>query len=249
MSQMQSGLTSIIILTLNAIPFTRECLESVRRFTSEPYELILVDNGSSDGTAEYLQRLTGVKLVRNKTNGGYSRGNNQGIALSQGEYVVFLNNDTVVTADWLEKLLTCLKSDSRIGAAGPKTNSLGNQWQVIKNPPYRNISEMHLFAQGFGASNPAKWKSMPWLSGFCLVTTRRLINQIGGFDERFGLGLCEDNDFCLRIRKAGYRLICAGDTFIHHYQSQTFKENGIDRGKMLHENLKKLRAKWPLNGC
>ncbi|MEW6663328.1 MAG: glycosyltransferase family 2 protein [Bacillota bacterium] len=246
---MGSGFTSIIILTFNALPFTRECIESVRRFTNEPYELIVVDNGSSDGTAEYLQHLTGIKLIRNKTNGGYSRGNNQGIAVSQGEYVVFLNNDTVVTADWLKKLLTCIRSDSRIGAVGPKTNHLGNRRQVIKNPPYRNIPEMHLFAQGFGGSNPAKWENMPWLSGFCLLTSRRIINRVGTFDERFGLGLCEDNDFCLRLRKAGYRLVCAGDTFIHHFQSRTFKENGMDRGKMLKENLVKLRAKWPQNGC
>jgi len=68
---------------------------------------------------------------------------------------------------------------------------------------------------------------------------------VGNFDERFGLGLCEDNDFCLRVRKAGYRLVCAGDTFIHHYQSATFRVNGIDRAKMLQANLARLRAKWP----
>ncbi|KKM08855.1 hypothetical protein SY88_22415 [Clostridiales bacterium PH28_bin88] len=242
---MISGLTSIIVLAHNALPYTRECIESIRSHTPEPHELILVDNGSTDGTAAYLEKVPGARLIKNTANAGYARGNNQGIAASRGEYVLFLNNDTVVTAGWLGKLLKCFKSDPRIGAVGPKTNRLGNMRQVVKNPPYRDMAEMHLFAGRCGPSNPARWETLPWLSGFCLLTSRRILQQVGNFDERFGLGLCEDNDFCLRLRKAGYRLVCAGDTFIHHYQSATFRENGIDRAKMLQANLARLRAKWP----
>ncbi len=241
------GLTSIIVLTHNALWYTRQCIESVRRHTPEPHELIIVDNASTDGTVNYLEKIPGAVLIKSKINLGYGSGNNRGLAVARGEHILFLNNDTVVTAGWLGKLLTCLHSDPKIGAVGPKTNRLGNLRQVVQkaDQKYRDMRELQEFARRFGGSNPAKWEDLPWLSGFCLLSTRHLLQKLGGFDERFGLGLCEDNDLCLRIRMAGYRLVCAGDTFIHHYQSATFRENGIDRGKLLKANLVKLRAKWP----
>jgi O-antigen biosynthesis protein len=105
------GLTSIVMLTHNQLEYTRQCLESIRRLTDEPYELIVVDNGSTDGTVDDLRVMDGVRLIVNEVNRGFPAAVNQGIAASRGSQVLLLNNDTVVTTGWLRRLLDALYCD------------------------------------------------------------------------------------------------------------------------------------------
>ena len=113
---MQSNLVSIIILTFNQLKYTKECVESIRKHTPEPHEIIFVDNGSTDGTGKWLKKLvknnSNYKLIENKKNLGFSKGCNQGIEASSGEYILLLNNDVVVTENWLAGMLECLKQRS-----------------------------------------------------------------------------------------------------------------------------------------
>ncbi len=101
----EHGLTSIVIVNFNQLECTRQCLDSIRRLTDEPYEIIVVDNGSTDGSAEFLSALNGIRLIANNANRGYPPAANQGIAIARGDQVLLLNNDTIVTTGWLTRML------------------------------------------------------------------------------------------------------------------------------------------------
>ena len=119
---------SIIILTWNQLALTKECLASIERHTPEAHEIILVDNGSTDGTLPWLKEQVGGRenyvLIANSENLGFSKGCNQGIEAARGTDILLLNNDTVVTPNWLDGLMECLHSAPDVGIVGPMTNSI-----------------------------------------------------------------------------------------------------------------------------
>src|SRR5581483_6415991 len=112
----------IIVLTYNQLEYTRLCVDSLLRHTPQPFELIFVDNASSDGTVDFLRTIPNSKLVSNHENLGFAGGNNQGLAIAEGDFVVLLNNDAIVTPGWLDALLRPLERDPRLGFAGPRSN-------------------------------------------------------------------------------------------------------------------------------
>jgi O-antigen biosynthesis protein len=214
--------TSIIIPTYNQKEYLRKCIESIRQHTHSPYELIVVDNGSRDGTASYLRSLRGKVRVRyNPVNMGFAGGVNQGLMMAKGTSIVILNNDTLVTHNWLSNLLACLKSDSRIGLAGPVTNNISGEQRVRAS--YKNMRQMQRFARSYNRPDPARWRRSNGIMGFCLILTGETLRKVGYFDERFAIGTCEDVDYYLRIRLLGLDLVIAEDTFIHHYGSVTMR--------------------------
>src|SRR4051812_33695377 len=122
--------TSIIILTCNQLHITHMCLESIRCYTDEPYELIVVDNGSTDETVNYLKSQADVKVILNDKNLGFAKGCNQGMEVATGDTLLFLNNDTIVTSNWLTTMLQVLYKDEDIGVVGPVTNYASGQQQI-----------------------------------------------------------------------------------------------------------------------
>ena len=184
--------TSIVIVTFNQIEFTRQCVDSIRRMTDEPYELIFVDNGSEDGTPEYLETIAGATVIRNLANRGFPAAANQGIAAAVGGQVLLLNNDTIVTTGWLYRLLQAMQSDPKIGLAGPCSNFVGSEQQVEIN--YSNLAGLDGFAWEWGKSHDREVAESSRLIGFCLLLRRAVVDEIGTLDERFGLG-------CLRGRR------------------------------------------------
>jgi glycosyltransferase involved in cell wall biosynthesis len=114
--------------------------------------------------------------------------------------------------------------------------------------PYRDVAEMHRFARQWRDDHRKQWFTTPKLSGFCLLMKRAVYEKIGGLDERFGLGLFDDDDLAERARRAGFELAVAHDLFVHHFGSRTFQGNGIDIGKLLDENAQRFAAKWGDNG-
>ena len=139
MNGYKSLMVSIIILTHNQLEYTRLCIESIYKYTTESYQLILVDNGSTDGTVEYLKSVVSHKssidshkLICNQKNLGFARGCNQGIEEASGSYILLLNNDVVVTDGWLKRMLQCAESDSKIGIVGPMTNFISGPQQDNK---------------------------------------------------------------------------------------------------------------------
>ncbi|SPF55825.1 Glycosyl transferase 2 family protein (fragment) [Candidatus Desulfosporosinus infrequens] len=238
--------TSIIILNVNQLAVTQQCIESIRQNTPEPYELIVVDNGSTDGTVEYLKGQVDIKAVFNSSNFGFGKGCNQGLEVASGDNILFLNNDTVVTVNWLGNMLRLLYSQQQIGLVGPVSNCVSGHQQI--NVTYAELSCLADFAREYCAKNAGGYRRVFRLVGFCLLVKKEVIDQIGGFDEMFGLGNFEDDDFCLRAVQAGFHLMIALDSFVHHIGQVTFnsvREAGFNR--LMEENREKAIAKWGFN--
>jgi GT2 family glycosyltransferase len=247
-SEIRNDLASIIILTFNQLEYTKKCLQSIAQYTSVPYELIIVDNGSTDGTAQFLENYANehvnCKVILNKENLGFAGGNNQGIAAARGDYILLLNNDVIVTRDWLERLIAHIESDENIGMVGPVSNFVSGH-QLVENTGYRkNLNKMHEFAKNHFQNNVGITQDIMRLVGFCLLIKRHVLDIIGGLDENYGNGNYEDDDLCLRSRIAGFRNIIARDVFIHHYGSMTFKGNKIDYTDSLEGNRRRFSDKW-----
>ncbi len=238
---------SIIILAHNQLEHTRLCLDSIRAHTPLPHELILVDNASTDGTAEYFRSFAEqhrkVIVITNRKNLGFAGGNNQGLAAARGDCVVLLNNDTVVTEGWLERMLAALQRHPDIGIVGPMSNYVAGP-QLISDVPYKNLEEMPAFAAEWSRTHAGQAQETGRVVGFCLLARRSVIERIGGLDEQFGSGNFEDDDFCLRAAFAGFRICIAQDAFVHHTGSRTFIGAKIDYRESMLRNWKLFKAKW-----
>lgn len=239
------GLVSIIVLNWNNLRYLRRCVESVFAHTRPPFELIIVDNGSTDGSRRYLSELVrqhrNVKVVLNERNIGAPAGRNCGLAVAEGDFIAFLDSDTVVTKNWLDSLLRWMEIDPTIGMVGPCTNFASGQ-QIDVN--YRNLKEMHEFAakwcaQHFGTG----WETAALIS-FCVLMRCSVIDAIGGMDARFGLIMHEDIDHSLRARVAGFRCWLALDAFVHHYGNRTSGRLGV--AKMMDAAFPRFKEKWNL---
>jgi GT2 family glycosyltransferase len=241
-------LASIIVPCFDQLAFTAGCVAALHRQSNHPWELIAVDNGSTDGTADYLRGVRDasshrVEIITNPENRGFPAACNQGLAVARGEYLVLLNNDAVVTDAWLEMLIGLADSDPTIGMVGPMSN-YATPPQLVESVPYGDLEAMHRFASQWRSEQRAKWMTVPKLSGFCLLLKRSAFEAVGGLDERFGLGFFDDDDLAMRMRRAGYELAVARDLFVHHHGSRTFAGAGIDAGALLRENQAKFAAKW-----
>ncbi|MGE5799190.1 MAG: glycosyltransferase, partial [Syntrophaceae bacterium] len=243
----KESLVSIVILTFNQMNYTKECVESIRKHTPEPHEILFVDNGSTDGTTQWLRKLSRengrYRLIENKTNLGFAKGCNQGIEAASGEYVLLLNNDTVVTKDWLSGMLETLKSAPDIGIVGPMTNCISGI-QKVKKVGYSAIDGLERYARTFREKNRHRRTEARRVVGFCILFKRSLVEAIGPLDESFGTGNFEDDDFCARAAMAGHRNVIAGDVFIHHFGSRSFIGNRIDYGSAMTGNRKIYADKW-----
>jgi FkbM family methyltransferase len=236
------GLTSIVILTHNEVDYTRKCLESIRQYTEEPYELIVVDNASTDCTDEYLESIKNLRLIRNRENLGFPKAANQGIRAASGRQILLLNNDCIVTTGWLRRMLRALHSDPKIGLVGPCSNFVSGEQQVEIR--YDDLVGLDGFAWDFGKSNNRRLEGTDRLVGFCLLIRRELIDAIGLLDEDFGLGCFEDDDYCRRALAAGFHAVIARDAFVHHFGGRTFIGMGIDFGSLINHNQQLLVHKW-----
>lgn len=235
--------TSIIILTYNKIDFTKLCIESIRKYTSYgSYEIIVVDNNSTDETRQWLTKQRDIISILNSENVGFPKGCNQGIEVASGDSILLLNNDVIVTENWLSNMMRCLYSDESIGAVGPVTNSC-SYLQAIK-VGYNSIEEMHSFAAEYNIYNPEKWEYRLKLVGFCMLIKREVIDKVGMLDEIFTPGNFEDDDLSLRILKANYRLILCKDTFIHHFGSVSFDSESKEYSELLSKNMALFNKKW-----
>lgn len=235
-------ITSIVILTYNKLNYTKHCVESIRNYTTKgTYELIVIDNCSNDGTKEWLRKQKDIITIFNDKNFGFPKGCNQGIRISNGENILLLNNDVVVTENWLSNLTNCLYSLPVIGAVGPVSN-VCPYYQSIETD-YKSIAEMQNFARKYNISDNNKWEERLKLIGFCMLIKKEVVEKVGFLDERFSPGNYEDDDYSTRVRRAGYKLMLCGDTFIYHYGGASFKENN-KYSKLLKDNEIKFKSKW-----
>lgn len=216
---------SIIIPTYNQRDYVLQCVSSIEKHTPAPYEIIVVDNASQDGTAEALLRQGGmVRVAALDKNRGFAGGVNHGLMMAKGRHIVVLNNDTLVTPGWLENMMTCLNSSPQIGVVGPVTNYIGGDQQI--EVPYREVEEMWSFASRQNQPDAGKHRLTDRLVGFCWLFSRDLFQRAGYLDEGYAVGNFEDDDWIIRVRMLGYQLAIAGDAFIHHFGSVSMKALG-----------------------
>lgn len=236
--------TSIIILTYNKLEYTKACIDSIRTYTRKgTYEIIVVDNNSSDGTQQWLSKQQDIITIYNQDNVGFPKGCNQGIEVATGDTILLLNNDTVVTNHWLDNLIAALYSSKDIGAVGPVTNNC-SYYQAISVPYTNSLDEMHEFAKEYNVQNSLLWEQRIKLVGYCMLIKKEVIDEIGLLDEQFTPGNFEDDDYSYRILQAGYRMILCKDTFIHHFGSVSFGEQRERYTNLLNKNAMKFKEKW-----
>ncbi|MFC5401870.1 methyltransferase domain-containing protein [Cohnella soli] len=235
--------TSIVLVTHNQLQMTKRCLSSIRKHTkADTYEILVVDNASTDGTTQWLRTQTDVKCSERTTNEGFPAGCNIGAGMASGDAILFLNNDTVVTPRWMEQMTEALTSHPSVGAVGPLTNYAG-YGQMIETS-YRTMEEMQRYADLFNQSSPEHWEERMKLIGFCLLVSRSAWETVGPLDESFGIGNYEDDDWSFRARLAGYKLLLCRDTFIHHEGSASFKHDKAAYRKAMTENESLFYRKW-----
>ncbi|MCR4318397.1 MAG: glycosyltransferase family 2 protein [Planctomycetes bacterium] len=240
---------SIVILSMNQIQFSRLCLANIRRKTEVPYEIVWVDNGSWDGTGEWLAGEKIDTLIRNKANHGFAGGCNQGMNAAKGDYILLLNNDIIVTPGWLEGMLSALESSEKMGIVGPMTNYISGPQKVDEAQGlYTDFSdELDTYAERFRDANRGVVEKSNRLVGFCMLFERSLIDEIGLLDEQFGgCGSFEDDDFCIRAMEAGYELAIAREVFVHHFGHVTLDDpaNNLNKQESSRRNSKLFLEKW-----
>ncbi|BCO09778.1 hypothetical protein GF1_21540 [Desulfolithobacter dissulfuricans] len=239
---------SVVVLTYNNLEYTRACLYSLEKQTRYPdWELIIVDNASTDGTPEFLadygKENPHVHLVLNKENLGFAAGNNVGMRQATGEYIILLNNDTYLTKGWMRDLVRHFQQDPSLGLVGPVTNNIGNEARI--EIAYNDMEEMARAAREYTCRHARQRLYVDTVAFFCAAIRRDVIDAIGYLDEDFGRGFFEDDDYCIRARKAGFKVAIAEDVFVHHHLSASFNKLKEQERKLLFEKNKAVfEKKW-----
>ncbi len=237
-------LTSIVIVSYDALESTQACLAALRRHhdPDHPVEIVVVDNGSSDGSRAWLAAQPDVHLVANEANLGAPAARNQALAHAHGEYVVFLDNDVVVTRDWLARLLFHAEIDARAACVGPVTDRAAHGQAI----PYAGgDAGLDAFAEARALSHRRQFRHASLLSSFCLLVKRSVVEALGGFDTAFSPWGFEDDDYTLRAALEGRHNRVALDVFVQHkaYRTQAKADRHTD---LLARNWEKFRMKWGL---
>lgn len=212
---------SIIVPVHNNWRYTLNCLKSIRENTTGDYELVVVDDASTDETPTILSKISNVLLLSNEENSGFVESCNRGAKASRGKYIIFLNNDTLVTAGWLQSLLETAKREN-VGAVGAKLvypdGTLQEAGGIVWASGYG-----HNYGRGDRADRPEYnyAREVDYCSGACLLVKKSLFEKLGGFDKAFGPGYYEDTDLCFSIRRIGYRVVYQPMSVVVHFEGVT----------------------------
>jgi GT2 family glycosyltransferase len=237
-------LTSIIIPTYNGLSLLKPCVEAIRTYTGEstPYEIIVVDNGSTDGSAEFCARER-IRFVRLPENRGFPAACNAGLRAACGDELLLLNNDVTVTSRWLENMQAALYSAEDVGIVGPVTNYASGIQQV--QIEFRDMAHFQELAAASNVADALRWKEVRRIVGLCMLMKRIVLNAAGWLDEAYSPGHYEDDDYCYRARLLGFRLLVCGDVLVHHQGSASFqKTDPIEWKQLLERNRSIFINKW-----
>lgn len=246
----------IAICVYNAVEETLDCLESLQRHTTVPHTVTIIDDKSSEATRERLRLYVAgkpwIRLIENPKNLGYTRSANIGLSSSSAEWVILLNSDTIVTPGWVEGLFEVVKARPRVAMVGPLSNAAS--WQSVPdlqdvkggwsvNPIPEGFSVVDV-AQLVADLSPKEFPEATLLNGFCTLMRRDVIEQVGYLDEAaFPMGYGEENDLCLRVRKAGYSLAVADHVYVYHVKSASF--GSVRRSELSKRGTAQLHLKHP----
>lgn len=226
---------SILIVNFNGKDFLGPCFDSIRKHVTVPYEIIVVDNASHDGSAEYVARnYQEINLIASKVNAGFAAGNNLAARSAKGEYLLLLNNDTLLLDD-LNSAIALLSSDPSIGALGCKMYGRTNEYRYSAGhfpSPLRLLS----FSAIFNRSGPFINGDFPvggetlynvdWVEGSFILTRSELWQNLGGMDENYFMYV-EDIDFCKRVHVSGFRVVYFPSLSFMHYGGYSSSRLGM----------------------
>jgi GT2 family glycosyltransferase len=237
---------SIVIPVYNKILYTQNCLASILEHTDVPYEVIVVDDNSSDATAETLAQMQNVRVVHANENRGFVRSCNAGANVARAGYILFLNNDTTVTTGWLSSLVETLDRDCAAGAVGSKLVYPDGTLQEAGGIIWKDASGWN-FGKFDDASKPEYnyLREVDYCSGAALMIRKELFEQVGGFDTRYSPGYWEDTDLCFSVRKKGYKVMFQPESVVIHFEgisAGTSTSSGMKRYQEI--NAGKFVEKW-----
>lgn len=216
---------SIIIVSWNALELLKRCLPSVVATDFEGFEIILADNASTDGSAEWVREtFPTVRIVRYSENWGFARGNNEAVIHAQGDLIVLLNNDVEVPAGWLTPIADRFDRVDELGAAQPKLH----QFDARDTFEYSGAAGGFLDRWGYPFARGRLFDALEkdtgqydeereifWASGTCLAVRKEVWEQTGGLEETFFMHM-EEIDLCWRIRRAGWSIECVTESEVYH---------------------------------
>ena len=225
----EEPLVSIIILNYNGIKYVENCLRSVLNTNYTNFEVIFVDNASTDGSYELIKRLFGsnprIKIIRNKSNLGFSGGNNVGFRYAKGKYIVLLNNDTIVDPNWLAEMIYVLETHPDIAIAQPVIVHMENP-KKIQNMGFL-VDRLLLLSKPIGSlydvekiKNNCVLEGITYASGACLFIRREALKKIGYFDPKFKIYF-DDSYWGMLAWLAGLKVATITTTKIYHKESAT----------------------------
>jgi GT2 family glycosyltransferase len=239
-----TGLVSILMPCCGMVEYTKLCLPALLRYTRPPFELLLLDVGSLDGTADYLAGIAAalpnvrVEVLRAGSDLDVPGVCSDALAAARGDAVVLLNNDTIVTDGWLHQLLALGSMSPAVGLVGPMSNYAAPP-QLVETVPYRigprrhvrarggpewlvDTEAVHAFARQLREEQRGKWLEAERLGGFCLLVKREVLKRIGPLESGLGLGLFDTDVLSLKAKGAGFTLAVCRDLFVHHFGTRTF---------------------------
>ncbi len=240
---------SVVVVSYNQWHLTERCLQSLEAHSDGvPLQVIVVDNASRDEAPEGLRAWAAEAperrlAVLNTENLGFGGGVNAGMAHATGDYVVVLNNDTIVSRGWARGLRRHFERNPKLGLICPITNNIGNEAQVALHG--RTPDEVFASAKHYALGRTAELLPLSCAAFFCVMMPRTVWQRVGVMDERFFPGYFEDDDYCLRVRELGLEIGCAEDVFVYHELSATFDQEGQVRRQAIFDRNKKLfEEKW-----
>lgn len=225
---------SVVVVNFNAKDVVRDCLSSVENQTYKPLEVVFVDNGSSDGSSDFIEKeFPWVRLIRLSKNLGFAEGSNIGFSKSVGDFVALLNVDTVVECDWIERLLSTVRTNSETGIVVPKiyrygTDKIFDCFGAVYN------STGHCYGMGYGQKDSGQfdgWKFVPAASACSMLIRREAIDRTYLFGNHFFM-YYEEFDLSIRIRQLGYKIAACPSAVVYHhgsYSVSSLRESGKDQ--------------------
>ncbi|MFH1782725.1 MAG: glycosyltransferase family 2 protein [Candidatus Omnitrophota bacterium] len=210
----------IVIPVWNKKQLTKRCVDHILSNTIFPYTVLLIDNASKDDTRKYLEKTASdnpdrIKLIVNKENLGNTTAGVQGMTYGDAEYVCILDNDTIVCKDWLVEMVKVAEASDDIGIVNPSSNTFGLR--------KKKMESLEDFTGRLVRENSGKFVEIGTAVGFCYLVKRKLINEIGVWDERFSPGYFEDTEYSMRAKQKGYKSVMALGSYVYHEEHASFK--------------------------